>query len=64
MRFIGIDEKVLEEVTGQSEPILLNKKIITEGTRNSRDIPIFNDGTITITMSYEYLIEDEMTWIQ
>ena len=64
MRFIGVDEKVLKEVTGQSEPILLNKKIITEGTRNSRDIPIFNDGTITITMSYDYLIEDEMNWIQ
>ena len=30
MRFIGIDEKVLEEVTGQSEPILLNKKITAE----------------------------------
>ena len=59
LSFTGVDETLFKDVTGQDQPIFLNRKIKNNGIRNEEDIPIFKEGVIPIEMINSYIVEDE-----
>ena len=61
--FFGVEQEVMKEVTGQIQPVILNKKVQSTGVRKNQNIQIFKNGKIPITMVNTYTIkEPEMTW--
>lgn len=60
---IGVDEDLFKKVTGQKEPIFLNKRTLKVGTRKTKDIPIFEDHVpITLAFANDYLKDD--VWVK